>query len=255
MPRRNSDQLRDISITPHPIVHPEGSALVAYGDTQVLCCASVEERLPPWLKGRGWISAEYDMLPRATNTRSSRDSHKGKISGRTQEIGRLIGRALRSAVHLPALGERLITVDCDVLQADGGTRTAAITGGFVALALAIAHLQQQKKAKPGALKGRVAAVSVGLLADGPQVDLDYAMDSNAAVDLNVVMGAGAELIEVQGTGEQRGFSRRELDAMLDLAQGVLPRLMALQDAALAVPFEARTSLVPGRPAPAPAPGA
>ncbi len=241
MPRRAPHALRPVTIAPHPISHPEGSALVCFGDTQVLCCASVEERVPPWLqgRGRGWVSAEYDMLPRATTTRSSRDSHRGKISGRTQEIGRLIGRALRSVVHLPALGERLITVDCDVLQADGGTRCAAITGGYVALALAIAHLEEGDKIKAGALPGRVAAVAVGILADGPQLDLDYSMDARAAVDLNVVMAADASLVEVQGTGEQRPFSRQELDDMLDLAFGALPQLLAAQDAALAIPYAAR----------------
>jgi ribonuclease PH len=241
MPRRQSHQMRPVVIIPHYLVHPEGSALVAFGDTQVICTASVEERLPPWLqgKGRGWVTAEYDMLPRATHSRNARDSQRGKINGRTQEISRLIGRSLRSVVDLPALGERMLTVDCDVIQADGGTRTAAITGGYVALALAIKHLEGKKKLKGQALKGRVAAVSVGILEAGPQLDLDYGMDSRAQVDMNVVMNGEASFIEVQGTGEGASFSRAQLDALLDLALGALPELSAAQDKAIATPYSAQ----------------
>lgn len=238
MPRRTPNQLRPVVIKPHFIIHPEGSALVAFGDTQVICTASIDERVPPWLagKGRGWVTAEYDMLPRATHSRSQRDAQKGKINGRTQEISRLIGRSLRSVVDLTALPERTITVDCDVIQADGGTRTAAITGGYVALALAIKHLIARDQAKPHALKDRVAAISVGIIEGQAQLDLDYSMDSRAHVDMNVVMNGKGEFIEVQGTGENASFSRPQLDGMLDLALSALPVLQAAQDQAIATPY-------------------
>ena len=240
MPKRPSDHLRPVVLTPHFLAHPEGSTLVAFGDTQVICTASVEDRVPPWLvgKGRGWVTAEYDMLPRATNSRNQRDSHKGKINGRTQEISRLVGRSLRSVVDLAHLGERTITVDCDVIQADGGTRTAAITGGYVALALAIKHLISKGQAKPTALKGQVAAVSVGIIEGVPSLDLDYSMDSRAQVDMNVVMTGTAELIEIQGTGETASFKRTELNALLDLAFAALPKLLEVQDKAVATPYNA-----------------
>ena len=246
MPKRPADHLRPLVIVPHVVAHPEGAALVAFGDTQVLCTASVDERVPPWLfgKGRGWVSAEYDMLPRATHTRSVRDSHKGKLNGRSQEIGRLIGRSLRAAVDLLALGERTITIDCDVLQADGGTRTAAITGGWVALALAVQTLQARKALKVTCLVRQVAAISAGLLSDGPQLDLDYAMDSRAIVDCNVVMSGDGGLIELQSTGERAPFSRAELGGMLDLAFGALPRLLEAQRRAIATPYAQRQPLVP-----------
>lgn len=238
MPRRASNALRPLIIKPHFLVHPEGSALVAFGDTQVICTASVDERVPPWLagRGRGWVTAEYDMLPRATHSRNQRDSQKGKINGRTQEISRLIGRSLRSVVDLTALPERTITVDCDVIQADGGTRTAAITGGYVALALAVKHLVAKGMAKPHAMTGRVAAISVGIIEGAPQLDLDYSMDSRAQVDMNVVMNGIGSFIEVQGTGENASFTRAELDTLLDLALGALPQLQAAQDAAIATPY-------------------
>lgn len=238
MPKRPHDTLRPIAIKPHFVAHPEGSALVAFGDTQVICTASVEDRLPPWLmgKGKGWITAEYDMLPRATHSRNQRDSHKGKINGRTQEISRLIGRSLRSVVDMVALGERMITVDCDVIQADGGTRTAAITGGYVALALAVQNLMERKLLRASPLKGSVAAVSVGIIEGKPQLDLDYGMDSRAQVDMNVVMTGQEQLIEVQGTGETATFSRTELNQMLDLAYAALPVLTAAQNKAIATPY-------------------
>lgn len=251
MPKRPADALRPLTIVPHALAHPEGCALIAMGDTQVMCTASVEERVPPWLagKGRGWVTAEYDMLPRATHSRSVRDSHRGKINGRTQEIGRLIGRSLRAAVDLTALGERTITIDCDVLQADGGTRTAAITGGYVALALAIETLRAKRPLPGQPLHTQVAAVSVGLLSDGPQLDLDYGMDSRAIVDCNVIMTGRQELIEVQSTGEKGGFSRADLNAMLDLTFAALPALLAAQTAAIATPYASRTPLVPPGAAP------
>lgn len=238
MPRRRFDELRPILITPHFLAHPEGSALIACGDTKVLCTASVEDRVPNWMtgKGRGWITAEYDMLPRATTTRNMRDSHRGKVSGRTQEISRLVGRALRGAVDFAALGERTLTIDCDVLQADGGTRTAAITGGYVALALAIKTLQASGKIKTSALRGQIAATSVGIIDGSPFLDLDYSMDARADVDMNVVMTAEGELVEVQGTGEGGTFRRQALDQMLDLALGALPNIIAVQQRAIATPL-------------------
>jgi ribonuclease PH len=238
MPRRKANELRPISVTPHYLVHPEGSALIAFGDTKVICTASVEDRVPPWMagKGRGWVTGEYDMLPRATSSRNQRDAQKGKIAGRTQEISRLIGRALRAVVDLTAFGERVITVDCDVIQADGGTRTAAITGGYVALALALKHLQESNQAKPTALKDHVAAVSVGIVGGEAYLDLDYSLDSRAEVDMNVVMTGGGDLVEVQGTAEGAAFGRDRLDTMLDLALDCLPRLVDVQKRAIETPL-------------------
>ncbi len=238
MPRRAFNQLRPFSITPHYLAHPEGSCLIACGDTRVICTATIDDSVPKWLngKGKGWVSAEYDMLPRATTTRNSRDSHKGKISGRSQEISRLIGRALRAVVNPEALGERTVTVDCDVIQADGGTRTASITGGFVALAIAIGRLVQKQQAKPEALRDNLAAISVGIIDGTPFLDLDYSLDSRAQVDMNVVMTGKGELVEVQGTGEGHTFKRVQLDAMLDLALGALPAIVDLQKRAAAAPY-------------------
>lgn len=237
MPKRGPDALRAIAITPHYLTHPEGSALISWGDTKVICTASVEEKVPPWLanKGRGWVTAEYDMLPRATGTRKGRDAKKGAITGRTQEISRLIGRALRAVVSMEKLGERMLTVDCDVIQADGGTRTAAITGGYVALALAIQHLQASGQVSDGVLIDSVAAVSVGVVEGQAQLDLDYMMDSMAHVDMNVVMTGTGNLVEVQGTGEQSTFGRDQLDTMLDYALGALPTLTDLQTRAVSAP--------------------
>src|SRR5512139_3241509 len=200
------------------------------GDTHVLCTASVEESVPPFLrgKGQGWVTAEYGMLPRSTNTRTAREAAKGKQSGRTQEIQRLIGRSLRAAVDLKALGEHTITIDCDVLQADGGTRTASITGGFIALSLAVRKMVKRKQIKSSPLHGQVASVSVGIYNGIPVLDLDYAEDSNAETDMNVVMNDAAAFIEVQGTAEGHAFRKDELDAMLELASQGIRQLLEKQ---------------------------
>jgi len=247
MPRRLNEQLRPLSLTPHYLTHPEGSVLVAFGDTKVICTASIDDRVPGWMvgKGRGWVTAEYDMLPRATNSRKDRDARRGRVNGRTQEISRLIGRSLRAVTDLSALGERTVTIDCDVIQADGGTRTAAITGGFVAFALAAAHLENKKKIKKSPLKQHVAAISAGVLDGEAVLDLDYSMDSRAEVDMNVVMTGDGALAEVQGTGESATFARAQLDAMLDLAFAALPKLVDLQQRAIAAPFSATPTPIIG----------
>jgi ribonuclease PH len=213
--------------------HAEGSVLAEFGGTRVLCTASVEQGVPHFLRnsGRGWLTAEYGMLPRATHTRTAREAARGRQAGRTQEIQRLIGRSLRACMDLGALGERTITIDCDVLQADGGTRTAAITGGFLALADAVDALQKQRKLERNPLHGQVAAVSVGIVSGRPVLDLDYAEDVDAETDMNVVMNSGGAFIEVQGTAEGHAFRREELDALLDLASAGITRLCALQRAA------------------------
>jgi ribonuclease PH len=214
--------------------HAEGSALVEFGDTHVLCTASIEEIVPAFLrgKGQGWITAEYGMLPRSTHTRSAREAAKGKQSGRTQEIQRLIGRSLRAVVDLKALGERTVTIDCDVLQADGGTRTAAITGGYVALAEACEALAKRRSLSGSPIHGQIAAVSVGIVGGVPVLDLDYAEDSQAETDMNVVMNNGGAFVEIQGTAEGHAFRRNELDALLDLAVTGIGQLFALQAQAL-----------------------
>ncbi len=214
--------------------HPEGSVLVEYGETRVLCTASVDEGVPSFLRGKsqGWVTAEYGMLPRATHTRSPREAARGKQTGRTQEIQRLIGRSLRAALDLAALGERTITIDCDVLQADGGTRTAAITGAYVALADACEALRSRRLLNGTPLHGQVAAVSVGIVRGVPMLDLDYGEDSEAETDMNVVMNNGGAFIEVQGTAEGHAFRRHELDALLNLAAVGIGELCALQAQAL-----------------------
>jgi ribonuclease PH len=214
--------------------HPEGSVLVEFGDTRVLCTASVEERVPPFLKdtGRGWVSAEYGMLPRSTNTRTEREAARGKQSGRTQEIQRLIGRALRAVTDLAALGARTVQIDCDVLQADGGTRTAAITGGFVALHDALGWLASKGAFASIPVRDLVAAVSVGIYRGTPVLDLDYAEDSASGCDMNVVMTGAGSFVEVQGTAEGATFSRAELDALLGLAQRGIAQLVSEQRRAL-----------------------
>lgn len=224
----------EVRITREYTMHAEGSVLIEFGNTKVLCTASVEEGVPRWLrgKGQGWITAEYGMLPRATNTRGGREAARGKQSGRTVEIQRLIGRSLRAAVDLKKLGEFTITIDCDVIQADGGTRTASITGGCVALVDALHYLQRNKKIKSDPLRRLVSSVSVGVYKGNPVVDLDYAEDSNADTDLNVVMTDDGGLIEVQGTAEKAPFSRSELNAMLDLAEGAGATLFEQQRKAL-----------------------
>jgi ribonuclease PH len=214
--------------------HAEGSVLVQFGDTRVLCTASVEERVPAFLKGQqqGWVTAEYGMLPRSTHTRTDREAARGKQSGRTLEIQRLIGRSLRSVVDLASLGERTLTVDCDVLQADGGTRTAAITGGYVALVLAADKLLAAGTLEKNPLHGQIAAVSVGIVGGIPVLDLDYAEDAEAETDMNVVMNEAGAFVEVQGTAEGHAFQRGELDRLLDLAAVGIKRLLAAQTAAL-----------------------
>ena len=228
-------QLREVRLERGYTRHAEGSVLVCFGHTRVLCTASVEERVPPFLrgKGEGWVTAEYGMLPRATHTRSDREAARGKQGGRTLEIQRLIGRALRACVDRAALGERTITLDCDVLQADGGTRTAAITGAYVALADAVGSLLKQRRLLRDPIFGAVAAVSVGLYRGVPVLDLDYAEDSNCDTDMNVVMNDGGGFIELQGTAEGHAFRREELDAMLDLAGKGTAELFRLQREALA----------------------
>jgi ribonuclease PH len=234
---RAADQLRAISFEGGFTRHAEGSVLVRCGDTHVLCTASVEEGIPPFLrgKGQGWVTAEYGMLPRSTHTRQAREAARGKQSGRTQEIQRLIGRSLRAVVDLKALGERTVTLDCDVLQADGGTRTAAITGSYVALAQACAALQRRGALARNPLHGQIAAVSVGVFNGAPVLDLDYAEDSQAETDMNVVMNSGGAFVEIQGTAEGHAFRRHELDAMLDLATAGLAKIFALQSQAIAAP--------------------
>ena len=232
---RAVDQLRPVRLQRNYLVHAEGSVLISFGDTRVLCTASVEERVPPFLRGKGagWVTAEYGMLPRATHTRNDREASRGKQGGRTLEIQRLIGRSLRSCMDLKALGERTIILDCDVLQADGGTRTAAITGAWVALADALATLQMQRLLGSDPLTGQVAAVSVGIWQDQPVLDLDYAEDSRCDTDMNVVMNADGGCIEVQGTAEGQALRRDQLDALLALAEHGTTQLLAAQRAALA----------------------
>ena len=231
---RAVDQLRPVSIDIDVTKHAEGSCIIRCGDTHVLCTASLEERVPPWLRnsGLGWVTAEYGMLPRATTTRNRREAQAGKQSGRTQEIQRLIGRALRAGIDRPALGERQITVDCDVLQADGGTRCASITGGWVALRLAINKLLKAGELKSDPLTTHVAAVSCGIYGGQPVLDLDYAEDSAAGTDANFVMTGGGGLIEVQGSAEGAPFSRLELNSLLDLAESGVAQLVAAQKAAV-----------------------
>jgi ribonuclease PH len=231
---RAPDELRRVRIERQFTRHAEGSVLVEFGDTRVLCTASVEERVPPFLRdtGRGWVTAEYGMLPRSTNTRTEREAARGKQSGRTQEIQRLIGRALRAVTDLPALGPRSIQIDCDVLQADGGTRTAAITGGFVALHDALTWLQKKDLLKNLPLKDFVAAVSVGIFNGTPVLDLDYPEDSACGCDMNVVMTGAGHFVEVQGTAEGETFSRKEMDALLGLAERGIAQLVQHQKRAL-----------------------
>jgi ribonuclease PH len=232
---RAADQLRPVSIQRRFTRHAEGSVLVSFGHTQVLCTASVEERAPAWRKeqGGGWLTAEYGMLPRATHTRGKREAAQGKQSGRTQEIQRLIGRALRAVMDLNALGNYTITLDCDVLQADGGTRTAAITGSYVALVDAVNAMRQRGQIKTNPVHGQVAAVSVGIYRGLPVLDLDYAEDSDCETDMNVVMNEAGQFVEVQGTAEGHAFRREELNTMLDLAAKGIAELAAVQRAALA----------------------
>lgn len=234
---RAPDELRPVEFTRHYTRYAEGSVLVTFGNTKVLCNASVENRVPRFLKdqNQGWITAEYSMLPRSTHTRMSREVNNGKPSGRTQEIQRLIGRSLRAVVDLNALGERTITLDCDVLQADGGTRTAAITGSYVAMVDAVKHLMQQGVLAKNPLHGAVAAISVGIYQGIPILDLEYREDSEAETDMNIVMNDAFAFIEVQGTAEGHAFRRTELDDMLGLAQTGIEQLLMQQQKALKTP--------------------
>ena len=229
---RAADQMRVVRFTPDYTTHAEGSVLAAFGKTRVLCTASVENRVPPWLRGNGsgWVTAEYGMLPRSTNTRMAREAARGKQGGRTLEIQRLIGRSLRAVMDLEALGERTVTLDCDVIQADGGTRTAAISGAYVALDLAMRRMSNTITKNP--LHGRVAAVSVGIYDGAPVLDLDYAEDSEAETDMNIVMNEVGNFVEVQGTAEGHAFTRDEFDAMLDLARKGIDEIIAAQSEAL-----------------------
>ena len=231
---RQPDQLRPVRFTRHYTKHAEGSVLVEFGDTRVICTASVEDRVPRFLKGKGqgWVTAEYGMLPRATGRRTGREAARGKQGGRTMEIQRLIGRSLRAVVDLKALGERSITLDCDVIQADGGTRTASITGAYVALSDAVAGLVAKGKLGASPLIGAVASVSVGIYNGIPVLDLDYAEDSNAETDMNVVMNDQGGFIEVQGTAEGHAFSPQELQSMLDLAGKGIGELIDKQQEAI-----------------------
>ncbi len=232
--KRENNQSREIRLTRHYTKHAEGSVLVEFGDTQVICTASVTPGVPPFLKntGKGWLTAEYSMLPRATHERIQREATKGKQSGRTQEIQRLIARSLRAAVNLNALGENTITIDCDVIQADGGTRTASITGGCVALYDAIHYLKQKTKLKSDPFKQFIASLSVGIVSGTPLLDLDYAEDSNADTDMNVVMTEHGGFIEVQGTAEKDPFKQEELDQLLVLAKAGIQQLIEKQKAVL-----------------------
>ncbi|MDX1499468.1 MAG: ribonuclease PH [Woeseiaceae bacterium] len=227
---RANDEMRSMRFETDFTRHAEGSVLTAFGETRVLCTASVEDRVPPWLRGKGsgWVTGEYGMLPRATNTRTAREAARGKQGGRTVEIQRLIGRSLRAVTDLAALGERTVTLDCDVLQADGGTRTASISGAYVALALAMRRLVAAGRLKKNPLHGQVAAISVGIYRGEAVLDLDYAEDSEAETDMNVVMNEAGRYIEVQGTAEGHAFSPDELGTMLELASAGVGRIVAAQ---------------------------
>ncbi|WP_379130734.1 ribonuclease PH [Paenibacillus sp. sgz500958] len=231
---RNDDQLRSLTITTQTNKYAEGSVIIEMGDTKVICTATVDEKVPPFLKGqgKGWVTAEYSMLPRATQTRNQREAARGKLTGRTMEIQRLIGRALRSVVNLHALGERSITLDCDVIQADGGTRTASITGAFVAMAFAINKIALQHKLAVFPITDYLAAISVGVVGDKALLDLNYEEDSKAKVDMNVVMTGGGAFVELQGTGEERPFTRQELDQLLGLGEKGIYELIEAQKEAL-----------------------
>ncbi len=232
---RRPDELRAVTIEPGFMKYAEGSALISVGNTRVLCAATLQERVPPWMKGRGvgWVTAEYAMLPRATQDRTQREAVKGRLGGRTHEIQRIIGRALRAVTDMVKLGERTVWIDCDVLQADGGTRTAAVTGAYVALALALRKLFDPDDAARWPVTAAVAATSVGIVTGLPMLDLAYDEDSQAHVDMNVFMTDAGRFVEVQGTAEAAPFDRHDLDAMLELAEGGIRRLFELQRAVLA----------------------
>lgn len=228
---RAENQLRSIKVTRDFNLYAEGSVLIEFGNTKVICTASVSEKVPPFLKGqgKGWITAEYSMIPRATGERNQRESAKGKLSGRTMEIQRLIGRALRTAIDLDKLGERTVTIDCDVIQADGGTRTTSISGGYIALALAMKKLVKEGVLKENPIISNVAAISVGIVKGIPMLDLKYTEDSAAEVDMNVVMNGEGRFVEVQGTGEEATYTRAELNTLLDLAEKGIKEIIELQN--------------------------
>ena len=236
---RSGDELRPVSLTPNYLRHASGSVLIEVGDTRVICAATVEDKVPPFLTGRaeGWITGEYGMLPASTNTRTPREVRRGRPSGRTMEIQRLIGRTLRSVIDRKALGERTLWVDCDVLQADGGTRTASITGGFVAVCLALDKMRRDGLLRRAALTGQVAAVSVGIVEGEPVLDLDYVEDSAADVDMNVVRTGDGRYVELQGTAETTPFGREQLDRLLELADHGIDRLLAQQRELLGEAYE------------------
>lgn len=228
---RTADIGRPVTIETDYLIHPEGSVLISVGNTKVICTATIEERVPPFLRGsgQGWVTAEYSMLPRATGQRTQRESSRGKVGGRTMEIQRLIGRAMRAVVDLETLGERTIWIDCDVIQADGGTRTASITGAFVAMCLAVSKLMQEKELKKFPIRDYLAAISVGKTEEGMLIlDLDYPEDSAAAVDMNVVMTGAGEFVELQGTGEEATFTRQEMNNLVELAETGIQNLIAIQ---------------------------
>ena len=231
---REPSEMREMRFTPDFTIHAEGSVLAEFGDTRVLCTASIEDRVPAWMrnKGRGWVTAEYGMLPRSTHTRSGREASRGKQGGRTLEIQRLIGRSLRAITDLEALGERSVTLDCDVIQADGGTRTASISGAYVALAVAIQRMHKAGKLKKNPLHGQVAAVSVGIYRGTPVLDLDYPEDSEAETDMNIVMNDAGRCIEVQGTAEGHAFTDDEFAAMIGLARDGIADIIAAQNEAI-----------------------
>lgn len=231
---REPSQMRALTFRTDYTKHAEGSVLAEFGETKVLCTASIEERVPGWMRGKGsgWVTGEYGMLPRATHTRSGREAARGKQGGRTMEIQRLIGRSLRAVTDLKALGERSITLDCDVIQADGGTRTASISGAYVALAIAVARLKKKGRLKKNPLHGQVAAISVGVYRGTPVLDLDYAEDSEAETDMNIVMNDAQRFIEVQGTAEGHAFSDDELTAMLGLAKHGIAEILVAQNEAI-----------------------
>lgn len=232
---RLTDAIRTIRMTPDYLIHPEGSVLIEVGQTKVLCTVTVEDKIPPFLKGKscGWLTAEYGMLPRSTTTRMRREATIGKPAGRTQEIQRLIGRSLRQAINLEAISGIQLLVDCDVLQADGGTRTASITGGYVALHLAILKLLKEKIILKNPLKEQIAAVSIGMVDGIVLMDLDYTEDSNSDSDVNIVMNASQQIIEIQGTAEKKGFNAAELLQMVDIVQKIIPMLFQAQQQAIA----------------------
>ncbi len=229
--QRTVDSLRDIKITKNFNIHAEGSVLIECGATKVICTATIVDKVPAFMKnkGKGWLTAEYSMIPRATGERNQREATKGKLGGRTMEIQRLIGRALRASIDLTKLGERTITIDCDVIQADGGTRTTSITGGYIALALAIKKIMKKGSLKENPLISNVAAISVGIVAGIAVLDLDYVEDSAAQVDMNVVMNGKGEFVEVQGTGEEATYSRKDLNVLLDLAEKGIQEIIAIQN--------------------------